>query len=217
MLPHEMLQSQALAERSLLSRVLGWLGLSLLLTAAGVLTTPLFPIQGLAMLFVFIVLLAMIFGIQAAVAARNQGLAVGLFAVFAFVEGLFIGPVVLAYLSVAPDVVGTALLGTVGIFMVAGAVVWITSFNFAAWGKWLFGALLVGIVLSIGAIFFQQLPQLAISAFLGVVFVGLTFFDFWRVKSQRSSDNSSLLLALSLYLDFINLFLILLRIIGRRR
>ncbi len=172
MLPHEIAQSQALAERSLLSRVLGWLGLSLLLTAVGVLATPLFPIQGGLMLVVFIVLLGMIFGIQAAVAARRQELAVGLFVLFAFVEGLFIGPVVNAYLSVAPDVVGTALLGTVGIFLVAGAIVWITSFNFAAWGKWLFGALLVGIVLSIGAIFFRQLPQLAISAFLGVVFVG---------------------------------------------
>ncbi len=217
MLPHEIAQSQALAERSLLSRVLGWLGLSLLLTAVGVLATPLFPIQGGLMLVVFIVLLGMIFGIQAAVAARRQELAVGLFVLFAFVEGLFIGPVVNAYLSVAPDVVGTALLGTVGIFLVAGAIVWITSFNFAAWGKWLFGALLVGIVLSIGAIFFRQLPQLAISALLGVVFVGLTFFDFWRVKAQRSFDNSSLLLALSLYLDFINLFLILLRLLGRRR
>src|SRR6267378_1805394 len=193
MLPHEIAQSQALAERSLLSRVLGWLGLSLLLTAAGVLATPLFPIQGGLMLVVFVVVLGMIFGIQAAVAARRQELAVGLFVLFAFVEGLFIGPVVNAYLSVAPDVVGTALLGTVGIFLVAGAVVWITSFNFAAWGKWLFGAL------------------------LGVVFVGLTFFDFWRVKAQRSFDNSSLLLALSLYLDFINLFLILLRLFGGRR
>jgi len=49
-----------------------------------------------------------------------------------------------------------------------------------------------------------------------VVFVGLTFFDFWRVKADRAGDNNSLLLALSLYLDFINLFLILLRIFGRR-
>ena len=38
-LPHEIAQSQALAERSLLSRVLGWLGLSLLLTAVGVLSS----------------------------------------------------------------------------------------------------------------------------------------------------------------------------------
>jgi FtsH-binding integral membrane protein len=44
----------------------------------------------------------------------------------------------------------------------------------------------------------------------------LTFYDFWRVKAQRAGDNNALLLALSLYLDFINLFLILLRIFGRR-
>ncbi|HEV1997387.1 MAG TPA: Bax inhibitor-1 family protein [Candidatus Dormibacteraeota bacterium] len=52
--------------------------------------------------------------------------------------------------------------------------------------------------------------------FLGAVFVGLTLFDFWRVKAARPGDDSALLIALSLYLDFLNLFLILLRIFGRR-
>jgi FtsH-binding integral membrane protein len=65
-------------------------------------------------------------------------------------------------------------------------------------------------------IFHLPLSTLAISLFLGAVFVRLTFYDFWRVKTERAGDNNALLLALSLYLDFINLFLILLRIFGRR-
>src|SRR6202022_1863 len=144
-------------------------------------------------------------------------LAIGLLAVFSVVEGLFIAPIVSYYLNRQPDAVGSALLGTVGIFLVAAAVVYLTSINMAAWGRYLLGALLVGIVVSFATLIFHfPISQLAISLFLGVVFIGLTFFDFWRVKAGRGGATQRLLLALSLYLDFINLFLILLRIFGRR-
>ena len=217
MLPHEMLQTQTQVERSLLSRVMGWLGLSLALTAGGVYLWGAGLAPNVPWILYLLVALGLIFGIQAAANSKNQSLAVGLFAVFSVVEGLFIAPVVYYYLQTSPDAVGNALLGTVGIFFVAAAVVYLTSINLAAWGKYLLGALLVGIVLSVATLIFHLgISQLAISAFLGVVFVGLTFFDFWRVKAQRAGDNNALLLALSLYLDFINLFLILLRIFGRR-
>jgi FtsH-binding integral membrane protein len=213
-----MLQSQTQVERSLLSRTMGWLALSLTLSAAGVylwIATP--GLQSPPWIVYFIVGIGLIFGIQAA-ASRNHTLAAGLLAVFSVVEGLFIAPVVTYYLRAAPDAVGNALLGTVGIFLVAAAVVYLTSINMAAWGRYLLGALLLGILVSFATLIFHlPVSQLAISAFLGVVFVGLTFFDFWRVKAQRAGDNNSLLLALSLYLDFINLFLILLRIFGGRR
>ncbi len=217
MLPHEMLQTQTQVERSLLSRVMGWLGLSLALTAGGVYLWGAGLAPNIPWILYLLVALGLIFGIQAAANSKNQSLAVGLFAVFSVVEGLFIAPVIYYYLQTSPDAVGNALLGTVGIFFVAAAVVYLTSVNLAAWGKYLLGALLVGIVLSVATLIFHLgISQLAISAFLGVVFVGLTFFDFWRVKAQRAGDNNALLLALSLYLDFINLFLILLRIFGRR-
>jgi len=217
MLPHEIHQTQTQVERSLLSRVMGWLGLSLALTAGGVYLWGAGLAPNIPWILYLLVALGLIFGIQAAANSKNQSLAVGLFAVFSVVEGLFIAPVVYYYLQTSPDAVGNALLGTVGIFFVAAAVVYLTSVNLAAWGKYLLGALLVGIVLSVATLIFHLgISQLAISAFLGVVFVGLTFFDFWRVKAQRAGDNNALLLALSLYLDFINLFLILLRIFGRR-
>ena len=213
-----MLQSQTQVERSLLSRTMGWLALSLALTVVGVslYAAQVVP-QNIPWILYFIVAIGLIFGIQAA-AQRNHTLAAGLLGVFSVVEGLFIAPVIFLYLNINPDAVGQALLGTVGIFMVAAAVVYLTSINMAAWGRYLLGALLLGILVSLGTLIFHfPISQLAISAFLGVVFVGLTFFDFWRVKAQRAGDNNSLLLALSLYLDFINLFLILLRIFGGRR
>jgi FtsH-binding integral membrane protein len=216
MLPHEMLQSQTQVERSLLSRTMGWLSLSLALTAGGVYLWGAGFLQGIPWIVFFLVALGLIFGIQAA-ASRNHTLAAGLLAVFSVVEGLFIAPVIYLYLQQQPDAVGSALLGTVGIFLVAASVVYLTSVNLAAWGRWLLGALLVGIVVFLGTLIFHfPISTLAISLFLGVVFIGLTFYDFWRVKAERAGDNNALLLALSLYLDFINLFLILLRIFGRR-
>jgi FtsH-binding integral membrane protein len=138
--------------------------------------------------------------------------------VFAVAEGMFLAPVFSVYLRVDPAAVGNAALGTAGIFVVCGAIVWVTNRSFAAWGKWLFGALIVGIVLMVASILVPSIgiPQLLLDLFLGAIFVGLTLFDFWRVKAQRPGDNNALMIALSLYLDFINLFLILLRIFGRR-
>lgn len=219
MLPHEILQSQVQVERSLLSRVLAWLALSLALTSAGVLLylTNTIPINVNPFIFL-IVALGLIFAIQATARSKNQALAAGLFAVFSVVEGLFIAPLINLYRDTQPDAIGEALLGTVGIFLVAAAVVYMTSINLANWGRWLLGALLVGILVSVATLIFHLgISQLAISLGLGVIFIGLTLYDFWRVKAQRAGDNNALLLALSLYLDFINLFLILLRIFGRRR
>src|SRR6202022_1471605 len=198
--------------------VMGWVALSLGLATGGVFLwgAGVVP-QNIPWLLYFIVAIGLIFGIQAASRSKNQSLAIGLFAVFSVVEGLFIAPIVSYYLNAQPDVVGSALLGTVGIFLVAAAVVYLTSINMAAWGRYLLGALLVGIGGRFATLIFHfPISQLAISLFLGVVFIGLTFFDFWRVKAERAGDNHALLLALSLYLDFINLFLILLRIFGRR-
>jgi FtsH-binding integral membrane protein len=203
---------------SLLDRVLGWLALSLFITAAGVFISM---TTGFALpWFVALIgLIAMIFAIQWAVRSKNQGLAIGLFSLFALVEGLFLAPVITIYLGVNPAAVANAVLGTGGIFVFAAAVVWVTNRSFAAWGKWLLFALLAGIVLMVLAIFIPAFGamQLLIDIFLGIVFVGLTIFDFWRVKSARPGDDSAILIALSLYLDFINIFLILLRIFGGRR
>jgi modulator of FtsH protease len=201
-------------DSSLLDRVLGWLALSLVLTAAGVYGSI---AMGLNLPFIAIILMfGLIFGIQWAVRSGNTALGASLFAVFSVAEGMFLGPVIYDYLQVDPGAVGNAVLGTAGIFVAAASVVWVTNRSFAAWGKWLFAALIVGIVLMIASVFIHSINQLFIDVFLGVVFVGLTMFDFWRVKASRPGD-SALLIALSLYLDFINLFLILLRIFGRRR
>ena len=202
---------------SLLDRVLGWLALSLVLTTGGVYGSIVLGLS-IPWFLALILMIGLIFGIQGAVRSGNTALGAALFGVFAVAEGMFLAPVLYLYLRVDPAAVGNAALGTAAIFVTCASVVWVTNRSFAAWGKWLLGALLVGIVLMVVSIFLPAIgiSQLLIDLFLGAVFVGLTLFDFWRVKAQRPGDDSALLIALSLYLDFINLFLILLRIFGRR-
>ena len=195
--------------------MLGWLALSLIITAGGVytfLTTGVY----LPWFVSLILMIGLIFAVQWAVRSKNPALATPLFIAFAYVEGLFLGPVIAIYLKIAPDAVGNAIIGTAGVFVLAAGVVWVTNRSFAAWGKWLLIALVVGIVL-IFASFFLPIPMIMLDGFLGVVFVGLTIFDFWRVKAARPGDDNALLIAMSLYLDFINIFLILLRIFGGNR
>jgi FtsH-binding integral membrane protein len=216
MLPNQALETQVRTERSLLSRTMGWLGLSLAITAAGIYLWIDGVAPNLPWFVYFLVAIGLIFGIQAA-APRNQTLGAVLLAALSLVEGLFIAPIVYNYAQNAPDAVGSALLGTVGIFLVASAVVYLTSIDFLPLSRWLLGALLAGILVSVATLIFHlPISTLALSGFLGIVFVGLTLYDFSRVKAQRAGDNNALLLAASLYLDFINLFLILLRIFGRR-
>lgn len=218
-------QPLSAVDRPLLGKVLGWLSLSLLITALGVGFAPLpwnalidLVGNGLPLLIVaFISSLVLLVAINRSVSAGRTRLAAGLFFLFALVEGVFIGPLVWSYLSDgAYDIVSNALLATFGVFLVAAAVVWITNRSFAAWGRGLLAALVVGIVLLLAASI-VPIDQLALNLGIGVVFIGLTIFDFWRVKARAVADQSGILLAVSLYLDFINLFLIALRIFGRRR
>src|SRR5438094_3707772 len=141
MLPHEMLQTQTQVERSLLSRVMGWLALSLALTTGGIYLwiAGVVP-QNIPWLLYFIVAIGLIFGIQAATNSKNQSLAVGLFGLFSVIEGLFIAPIVAYYLHAEPDAVGSALLGSVGILLVAWAGVFRRSSAMWGWGKCRSGA-----------------------------------------------------------------------------
>src|SRR5438034_6113958 len=104
MLPHEMLQTQTQVERSLLSRVMGWLALSLALTTGGIYLwiAGVVP-QNVPWLLYFIVAIGLICGIQAATNRKNQSLAVGLFGLFSVIEGLFFALIGDYYLNTAPS------------------------------------------------------------------------------------------------------------------
>ena len=95
----------------------------------------------------------------------------------------------------------------------------------SSWGKILLMALIGLIIATVVNVFIKSTMFDMILSYVGVlIFVGLTAYDSQKIKQMllqapdagESAQKVALLGALSLYLDFINLFLYLLRIFGKR-
>ncbi|HYK72956.1 MAG TPA: Bax inhibitor-1/YccA family protein [Pseudoneobacillus sp.] len=136
---------------------------------------------------------------------------------FTFVSGITTYPIVSHYLAtVGANVVLMALGTTAVVFTGLAVYATTTKRDLSFLGGMLMAALLALIAISIFNIFFQlsSTGMLAFS-FIGVlVFSGYVLFDFNRMKNYGVSAEEVPLMALNLYLDFLNLFISLLRIFG---
>ncbi len=141
---------------------------------------------------------------------------------FSAIMGASLTPVLLAYTGASVARVFLISAGTFGAMSIYG---YTTKRDLSALGSFLFMGL-IGIILASIVNFFLQSPGVYYAvSFLGVgIFVGLTAFDTQRIRNMyMEADGSEMVTkkaiagALSLYLDFINMFIYLLRIIGDRR
>jgi FtsH-binding integral membrane protein len=116
----------------------------------------------------------------------------------------------------------------VGAFMAAAVLFatmsmygYFTKKNLDSIGQWMFVGLIAIIIASIINIFIgSSVAQMVISALAVVIFLGLTAYDTQKIRELVSVDhsgNTEVVGALTLYLDFINLFLSLLQLFGGRR
>ena len=114
---------------------------------------------------------------------------------------------------------------TAGTFAVMALIGYTTKTDLTSMGKILFMALIGIIIATIVNIFLKSSGLQMIVSYLGVlIFVGLTAYDSQKIKNMllmapdagEGAQKLALLGALTLYLDFINLFIYLLRIFGRR-
>ena len=117
---------------------------------------------------------------------------------------------------------------TAGTFAVMAVIGYTTKTDLTSMGKFLMMALIGLIIASLVNIFLVRSTGMdLIISYAGVlIFVGLTVYDSWKIKMQlmdmdsediEVSQKIALLGALQLYLDFVNLFLYLLRIMGKRK
>lgn len=165
--------------------------------------------------------LGMVFGISGGINKLSGPTAAGLFYLFAVVNGLMLAPIfwVYTHASIAKTFFITA--GTFGAMSVFG---YTTGQDLSKMGNILFMALLGLIIASVVNIFTHSSTLDWIISIAGVIiFVGLTAWDTQQIKRMASMMPESqvgrlaTLGALSLYLDFINLFLYLLRFFGASR
>jgi len=138
---------------------------------------------------------------------------------FTFVEGVWLSPLLFVMNARQPGVVGQAGLLTLTTFGVLTLYATFSRRDFSAWGGFFTVGLWVLIGTSLLNMFFQNATAslwLASGAIL--VFGGLLVFDTWRiVRSNQYGPEDYVAAAVSIYLDLLNLFLAILRLLGGNR
>jgi modulator of FtsH protease len=204
----------ALGERSaVLGKVLGLLGFAFLFTAGGAVIGRSLGPGGffLALIGSFGTLIALQF------LRERTPLNLALLYGFATFEGMILGLILDAYVARGlGGVVMNAAAATAAVTLGAGAYGYTTKRDLSGMAGYLFVGLLGVIVASVVGIFIQlPLLYVGISAVAAVLFTGFLVFDLNRVANSRgATEGQTILLAVSVYLDIINLFLALLRLFG---
>src|SRR4051812_13054178 len=165
------------------------------------------------------------FGIVITLSARVQTLAAStaslLFIAYSALTGVTLSFVLLAYTG---ESVATTFLVTAGMFGALAAYGTFTRRSLAGLGQFLFMGLIGVVLASIVGMFWQSDALQFVLSFVGViVFTGLAAYDAQRLKEMAlvtpagQTSSYAIVGALALYLDFVNLFLFLLRFTGGRR
>ena len=210
-------------------KVYVWMTLALAITgftAYGVATSPgiLQAIYGNQILFWGLVIaeFALVFGVSAAINRLSLTTATLMFILYSVINGALLSYIFLAYTASS---VATVFFITAGTFGAMALIGYTTKADLSSMGKILFMALIGIIIATIVNIFVKSDGLTTILSYVGVlIFVGLTAYDTQKIKqmlmqapdASESGQKMALLGALTLYLDFINLFIYLLRIFGKR-
>lgn len=211
-------------------KVYGWMSLALIvtgITAFLVASTPAVKDYIYNNHTVFYVLLGiellMVIGLSAMINKMSANMATAIFVLYSLVNGLTMSFIFLIYTtsSIAFTFFVTAIT-----FGVMSAYGYFTKKDLTSWGNLLLMALFGLIIASIGNLFMKSDTLMWITTYAGIlIFVGLTAYDTQKIKNTNIIGNEgtdedrkeAIIGALTLYLDFINLFLKLLRLFGRRK
>ena len=169
-----------------------------------------------------IVELAIVFGVTAAINKLSLPVATLLFILYSVINGALLSSIFLIYTLSSISTVFFITAGTFGAMSLFG---YTTKQDLTSWGKILMMAVVGLIIATIVNLFVKSSGLEMIVSYIGVlIFVGLTAYDTQKIKEMclqapdmgETMQKFALLGALSLYLDFINLFIYLLRIFGKQ-
>ncbi len=212
-----------IAQEGVMRGVYGWMGGGLALTALVSLMTASSPALLQAILGNRILFYALLFGelglviaISGAINRISATTASALFLVYAAVNGLTMSSIFVAYTSTS---IASTFLITSGMFCAMSLYGYLTRSDLSSWGSFLFMGLVGVVIASLVNIFLQSSMLSWVMSVCGViVFTGLTAYDTQKIKQMGNTGRKGAVLgALTLYLDFINMFLSLLRLFGDRR
>ncbi|PIU50544.1 MAG: hypothetical protein COS92_00855, partial [Desulfobacterales bacterium CG07_land_8_20_14_0_80_52_14] len=211
--------------------VYNWMAIGLALTGAiayGVADSPslIRLIFGNQMLFFGLIIaeLALVFVISARIQRIQAGTATTLFLLYAGLNGVTLSSIFLVFTKTS---IASTFFICAATFIAASIYGMSTKRDLTSIGNFMAMGLIGIIIASVVNLFMRSTGMQLIISYIGViVFVGLTAFDTQKLKGMALSQpagidagvmrKGAILGALSLYLDFINLFLMLLRILGNR-
>jgi FtsH-binding integral membrane protein len=171
------------------------------------------------LIILFVVQIGLVVWLSAGISRMAPGLAAGLFLLYAALNGVIFAFVFELYTAQS---IFTTFLVTAGMFGAMAAWGYFTDLDLTRLGALLFMGLIGLILATIVNLFVANDALYWVTTYAGVViFAGLTAYDMQKLKQWGAQDSGdgrlAVLGALALYLDFINLFLFLLRIFGQAR
>ena len=220
----------AAAQGEFIRRVYNWMGLGLATTALVALYTASSPgllgmILGNSLVFFGLIIgqLGLVIVLSAAIQRLQASTATLLFFLYSALTGLTLSVIFLAYTRAS---IASTFFVTAGTFGVMSFYGYTTQRDLTSWGSFLFMGLIGIILASVVNIFLHNETVYWVVTYAGIlIFVGLTAYDTQTLKQmavrgfadEETERKSAVMGALRLYLDFINLFLMLLRVMGNRR
>ena len=166
--------------------------------------------------------LALVVGLSAAINKLSLTMATLMFVLYSVINGAVFSSIFLVYTTSS---IATVFFITAGTFAAMSVFGYVTKADLSSMGKLLMMALIGLIIATVVNLFMKSSGLDMIISYAGVlIFVGLTAYDTQKIKNMclqapdagENMQKLALLGALSLYLDFINLFIYLLRILGKR-
>ncbi|MBQ7869709.1 MAG: Bax inhibitor-1/YccA family protein [Prevotella sp.] len=213
---------------ALMRKVYLWMTMALVITgftAYGVATSPaiLSAILMNKMLFFGLIIgeFALVIGLSAAINRLSLSMATLMFVLYSVINGATLSVIFLAYTMSS---IANVFFITAGTFAAMAFIGYTTKKDLSGMGKMLMMALIGLIIATVVNLFLRSTGLQLIVSYIGVlVFVGLTAYDTQKIKQMlmiaedtgETAQKLALLGALSLYLDFVNMFLYMLRIFGK--
>jgi hypothetical protein len=181
--------------------------------------------SGIVFFGLIIAQLALVFTLSARIHRMQAGTATLLFVLYSVLNGATLSSIFLAYAQAS---ITSTFFVCSATFVACSVYGWTTRRDLTSLGGFLTMGLIGIVIASLVNLFVQSSAVSTIVSYIGVlVFVGLTAYDTQDIKNMAMSQpadidagavrKGAILGALKLYLDFINLFLMLLRIFGGRR
>jgi len=179
----------------------------------------------LLLIVLFIAEFGLVFSIAGRVNRMSAGTATALFVIYSGLNGVTLSAIFLVYTQ--SSIVSTFFI-CAATFIACSLYGWATKKDLTSLGGFMVMGLIGIIIASLVNLFIKSSGLSVIISYIGVfVFIGLTAYDTQKIKNMAMTQPANLdgavirkgaiLGALSLYLDFINLFLMLLSILGQRR